>query len=451
MNDPSQPISRRTVGASLLAGAASMSLLNHRAEAAEAERQAAAPGRRNVQDFGAKGDGTSDDTKAFQDGIDRLGNEGGGSLFVPPGSYCFRGNLIVRRNVTLQGVFAAPPTIPWTTKGGGTVLQPFAEKGKADGTPFLQLDHNATVKGLAVFYPEQTDTDPPVAYPWTISSLPSGADNCSIVDVLLVNPYQAVDFGGRHTGRHYIRNLYGQALYRGLYIDQCLDVGRVENVHFWPFWSSQGAAAAFSRKVGKAFVIGRTDWQHISDSFCISYETGFQFVRTVTDHPAYQGGGNVMISGGGADLCNRAVHVVEMQGHSGTRFSNAQIYGDVIVEKTNHGPLMFSNCGLFGSAYGGHEVAQARIEGEGRVSFNDCHVHCIDPRNTARPLFHVKSGRVQIRGCELIDGHAPRNHVVLEKGIRSAIVTENIARGEFSLVNRADGAKTVIRDNLSHA
>lgn len=321
-------------------------------------------------------------------------------------------------------------------------------KGQPDGAPFIQLSYNSTVKGLAVFYPEQVDADPPHAYPWTISSALSGADNCSIVDVLLVNPYQAVDFGGRHTGRHLIRNLYADALYRGVFIDQCLDVGRVENVHLWPFWSPSGAAAAFRRKQGRAFTIGRTDWQHVAGCFCIGYETGFHFVRGRSRHPAYQGGGNPMVTGGGADLCNRAVWVEELQGHSGARFVNAQVYGDVIVEKTNPGPLQFSACGIFGSVYGANGVAAARIEGGGKVSFTDCHFHCIDPRNKARPLIHAKAGRLQVRGCEFLDGHAPRDHVVLEPDVAAAIVTHNTSRGTFRVVDRATSG-TLVRDNLS--
>ena len=35
----------------------------------------------------------------------------------------------------------------------------------------------------------------------------------------MVNPYQAVNFG--NTADHYIRNLYAQALYRGLVVDLC--------------------------------------------------------------------------------------------------------------------------------------------------------------------------------------------------------------------------------------
>ena len=227
---------------------------------------------------------------------------------MPPGRYLIASHLVVPSNVTLEGIFAALPTTPWQNNAMGqpefvgSVLLAVEGAGKAEGTPFVQLKTNATLKGLAVFYPEQKDADPPVPYPWTISSSLHGEDNCSILDVLLINPYQAVDFGGRATGRHLVRNLYGQALYRGLFIDHCLDVGRVENVHLWPFWNPNGPAAEFTRREGKAFVIGRTDWQSMISCFCISYETGFHFVRCCGSHPAYQGGGNAQIIGGGGLL-----------------------------------------------------------------------------------------------------------------------------------------------------
>lgn len=411
---------------------------------------------RSVLDVGAKGDGRTDDTMAFQTALDQAHAGGGGSVFVPAGMYRINGSLVIQRNVTLQGIFTAPPTIPWTAESltngtpGGSVLLAFGGKGDANGTPFIQLACNATLKGIAVFHPEQTDTNPPIAYPWTISSLLAGADNCSIVDVLLANPYQAVDFGGRHTGRHFIRNLNAAPLHRGLFIDHCLDVGRAENVHFWPFWGATGAAAEYRRKHGKAFIIGRTDWQHLTNCFCIDYETGFQFIRCTSAAPAYQGGGNAQIVGGGADCCNRAVHVVEMQGHSGTRFTNSQIYGDIIVEAANQAPLQFSTCGLFGSVYGGNGVGLARIEGGGKVSFTDCHIHCIDPRNTVRTLIHARSGRLHVRGCDFIDGHAAREHVLLEEAVMSANISDNTSRTPFTVSNKAKG-KTVVRDNLSEA
>ncbi|WP_275900167.1 glycosyl hydrolase family 28-related protein [Pseudomonas sp. 15A4] len=39
----------------------------------------------NVQNFGAKGDGVSDDTAAIQQAIDAAAAAGGGQVYVPPG------------------------------------------------------------------------------------------------------------------------------------------------------------------------------------------------------------------------------------------------------------------------------------------------------------------------------------------------------------------------------
>jgi hypothetical protein len=112
--------------------------------------------------------------------------------------------------------------------------------------------------------------------------------------------------------------------------------------------------------------------------------------------------------------------------------------------------LLFSGCGLFGSAYGRNGVGLARIEGGGKVSFTDCHVHCIDPRNQLRPLIHAKSGRLQVRGCEFLDGHAPRDHVVLDEGVVQGNVSDNTSRSPFVVINKAKG-KTVVRDNLGES
>ena len=59
-------------------------------------------------------------------------------------------------------------------------------------------------------------------------------------------------------------------------------------------------------------------------------------------------------------------------------------------------------------------------------------------------------GRLQVRGCEILDGHAARDHVVLEAGVIHAVISENTSRAPFTVINKAKG-KTVIRDNLGEA
>jgi len=51
----------------------------------------------------------------------------------------------------------------------GTTLLAVEGKGNPNGTPFISLNGpNSGVEGLNIFYPQQTETNPPIAYPWTI-------------------------------------------------------------------------------------------------------------------------------------------------------------------------------------------------------------------------------------------------------------------------------------------
>jgi hypothetical protein len=73
----------------------------------------------NLRDFGAKGDGTTDDGPAFQKALDALAAAGGGTLFVPEGKYVIatpvdKNFTGLAASITIMGVesltMPAPPT-----------------------------------------------------------------------------------------------------------------------------------------------------------------------------------------------------------------------------------------------------------------------------------------------------------------------------------------------------
>ena len=154
----------------------------------------------------------------------------------------------------LEGVFRAPPPAVMA-------MAAYAGRGRRRDAKRAAFYHAASKRHLARpddLLPGTEDEESAVPYPWTVRG---HGDNLSLIDVLLVNPYQAVDFGTLSAGRHYINGLYGQPLYRGLFIDQCYDVGRIENVHFWSFWGGWDSPLyAFIRSEAIAFILGRADW-----------------------------------------------------------------------------------------------------------------------------------------------------------------------------------------------
>lgn len=376
-------------------------------------------GVHSVTSFGAKGDGTTDDTQAFQKALDAASKDGGGIVFVATGNYLIKGHLSIPDHVTLEGVFRAPTR---STQYKGSTLLAVEGKGNEEADPFLHLGTNSTLRGITVFYPEQ-DKENPVPYPWCVRGQ---GDNCSIVDVLLVNPWKAVDFGTFNCGRHLIRGLYSQPLKTGIFVDKCYDVGRIENVHLWPFWHIP--LNKFTEKNATAFIFGRTDWEFVSGCFCISYKIGFQF----SDFGS--GPGNVVISNSGSDVGPCAVLVENCQGHAGIAWTNGQIMAGVQIKDTNTGPVKFNNCGFWGVS---STTSHAEIEGSGHVTFNACHFISWDQAGTDAPAISANGSGVTVTSCDFMDGG--KKQVVLGEKVKAAVITSNRMRGGLRVENGSTG------------
>jgi len=407
----------RTLAAALLLGAVTLST----AVAQEGRTVTSI----NVRDFGAKGDGQTDDTAAFQQALDAAAAAGGGSVEAGVGSYLIKGRLGIPDFVTLSGVWTTPTA--WSQYKGTTLLAVEGE-GSEDGPPFISLGASSTLKGITVFYPNQKP-DAIKPYPWCVAG--RGGDNSAIVDCLLVNPYLGVDFGTRPSGRHYIRNLYGQPLRKGIFVDKCYDIGRIENVHFWPFWNGDDKTGAvkFNREHGEAFIFGRTDWEYVLNTFMWGYKIGYRFIQTEA------GATNGNFLGIGADANETSV-LVEASQPYGILITNGEFVAflgeepvEVRVLPTNTGSVQFQNCAFWGPA---HHIAS--LAGTGVVTFNNCHF-----QEWAQGVAAIQAseGSLSVIGCTF-SRESPQAE--LGEGVRSAVIMGNQVKGKLDVRNYSKGS-----------
>lgn len=405
----------------------------------------------NVLDFGAIADGEADNTVAFQQALDAAGKAHGGVVFAPTGRYSFAGSLRVPKDVTLQGVFAWAPSHSGIRDKNdelprfGTVLLPRGGAGSEEGPAFIQLDTNSVLQGVCVYYPDQIFEPPPIPYPYAISMRGS---NPAVIDVELLNPYNGIDVG--RGGRQYVRNVYGQPLHIGLFVDESYDCCRLENVHWNPWWTYQSPMSKWQLDNGVGFIFGRSDGQYALNTFCFNYDVGYKFTRTNAG-VTY---GN--FAGSNAELCHACVYVEDcctwgiLISNGGYALLDPPRSMMVRVAPQNRGTVRFSNC-----AFWGPTDRCALVEGAdiALVSFSDCTFgEWPEDRSVPReerwkrdPAIAALGGSVMVRGCEFRD-HKPQ--IYLGPELRGAIITDNIMHWPIDV--RSDTkTEVIIANNLA--
>ncbi len=389
--------------------------------------------RWNAAEMGAKGDGTTDNTAAIQKALDAARVAGGGIVELPAGRFRVNGALSIPGGVTLQGTFRVPPTATnKTVKPDGTFLLAYGGRGSRDGAPFIRLaGNNAAIAGLVVDYPDWKQTDvPPVPYPPCVLS--EGTDNVGVLDCCFLNAYEAIKFV--RAARHLVRNVTGYPSKRGIYVDECYDIGHIENVHFWPFgvsYQQDDPYCLWVNTEGVAFELARTDWHYVSNTFCFGYGVGYKFSQSKA------GSTNGNFLGLGADSCRRAVLVEQAQA-PGLLITNGEFVGrwgsvdSVCVEigAKAEGKVSLVNCSFWGPI----DRCVWMRSPAGQFTASACHFVDWDNHAKGSPAIQLDAGKAIVQGCTFV---RDKTHVAAGDKVRSAILTSNQALGGFRTENHA--------------
>jgi len=241
-----------------------------------------------------------------------------------------------------------------------------------------------------------------------------------------------------NSARHYIARLQGQPINTGVFIDETYDIGRVENVHFNPWYSSHPAFMTWQLTHGRSFVIARSDWEYVYNTFSFGYSVGYHFIKS----PAGSCNGNFL--GIGADMAINASVLVDSADAWGLLITNGEFtafmdpgFGktdadstQIVVSSTNTGAVRIVN-----SAFWGPSNRVARIEGSGSVGFGDCIFSQWDAGKKGNAAIAINgTGSLSVRGCEF---QQDANQIEIGAGVRRAVVVGNLITGRTRISGEA--------------
>ncbi len=235
----------------------------------------------------------------FNSLIEGLATAGGGELFIPAGEYDCYSEISVLTGVSVYGEWANPDENPEIK---GTILKVHEDcgAGKASGSPFITLKSDSMIKGITVWYPDQTNYANPVQYPATIGL---GATTHA-KNITLVNSYVGfVTMTDTTLFCPNAENIYGTPLNTGMDMDGVGDIMRLENINFAPdYWINSGLPGApaaeedaealermlYNNAIG--IILRRIDWSYLAFSHVRGYQTGLMFTLSEYSADVYPNG-----------------------------------------------------------------------------------------------------------------------------------------------------------------
>jgi hypothetical protein len=346
----------------------------------------------SVKDFGATGNGTTDDTTAIQNAI----NSGAQQIYVPATTNGYRTTspIIIATGVTIIG----DGTDPYGASG------PFGTRGS--GSWFF-LDHNgigfniingggsnfvSTVRYEKIgTYRNHTNSLSPG---WTPNNFDFDfvAYNADVfyTDLMLLNPNKGINHNNGNAGRVTIDNVRGQFMTIGININKALDTVRINNFHNWPFWQNNSNVTAYTQQNCTAIALNRCDNPLLSNIFSIFTNVTLGLYQNSDGKTSKIHAVNM-----DCDITNYVIYVDSSVNTATGQFSNITTYGPP-PSTGNYGiRLLGTNCRFDFSNLEGQNLSRGlvSIENTGNiVTMSNVRVDGWDTLGSGNALMKVTTG-----------------------------------------------------------
>jgi hypothetical protein len=252
--------------------------------------------------YGADPRGVKDSTVAIQRALWDCYDTGGGTVWLPAGTYRVTGTVEVPPFCSLRGDRQDPDRAHGDY---GTVVRADLPSGD-DGPVLFRIGGSAGVMGVTTWYPKQ-NAAAPVPYNYTFEITGSAWANdenymmATVSDVTMLNSYRGIgistmrDERGRPPGvgqtheSATVRNVRGTALLAGATAYNGADVGTWDDVRFSnAYWAqapsryhppARSTLDAWTRAHGTGFVLGDLEWDQFTGLSAADYQTGIHVVQ----------------------------------------------------------------------------------------------------------------------------------------------------------------------------
>lgn len=359
----------------------------------------------------------------LQKAIDQLAEAGGGTIFLPVGTYHLKSPILLKDGVVLRGDNHERQDLCENFPEIGTVFSIEFGANSTDGTPAFTLESGTGLRELVFWYPEQT-ADKPIPFPWTVAVVNArNADNQSIFNCRFVNSYQAIAIGPKFNELHTIRNTAITPFKTGIEIDSCTDIGRLDHVNLSAdaFKCTKLPHKANTANLDGAtgVIIRRSDWEYIRNITIDGLDTGFLFCKGV------RGTTNAVMANSNITNCKTALKLQELNGIGLAIYNTSFAATQFPVHAT---PLFATNvqfnlCSFI--ALGNN--AEILNEGTGILSFRNSSV------NVTKAT--ITNGNMQFSNCS---SKANSFTIIADKEARGA----NIIGGQLATIAKIQNNTT---------
>jgi len=233
----------------------------------------------SVDDFGAVGDGVTNDTPYFQAAVDSIGALGGTVHFS--GRHRIQTNLTIPANVALVG-----PTDFAVMSGSNFTLSDNMAALLVDSTATITLSEGAGIKGALiqryglVWNVTAAEASAALAdFAGTavtagVSPTTPGPYDCFLYGCFIAGFNQA--FTSYSAARVNLAYVYGDCN-SGIKVDRSMDKTVIYHCHFWPYFTQKsGSPAADQLRPGTAFEFtGVSSYGSFNECFSFGYYRGF--------------------------------------------------------------------------------------------------------------------------------------------------------------------------------